>query len=101
MTTSTTVIAVNAEKSASRNFYAMLTDSKGKEIPYGFEKAEDRRRWLERRGENAKAASALEVYKMLHKHSSEYIVANRNNRLSKIKAGDELNVDKGQRIVIK
>ncbi len=56
---------------------------------------------MERRGDNAQVATALDIYKRMQKSSSEYIIANRNNRLTKIKAGDSIDLDKGQRIVLK
>lgn len=97
----TSIIAAQTEKSATRNFYAVLTNAQGKETSYAFSKVEDRKSWMERRGDNAQVATALDIYKRMQKSSSEYIIANRNNRLTKIKAGDSIDLDKGQRIVLK
>lgn len=86
------------EKSSVRNYYAVKQTDNGKEYAYAFEKKAERKTWLSRH-ENAKPVTAWDVYRLMDKHPNEALVANRQNRVLKLGADEEINLEKGQRLV--
>lgn len=92
------VVAKKLEKTTGRNFYATKPDKSGKEIAYAFERVAERSEWMGK-NDDAKPVTALEVYQMLNKHDTEALIANRNKRVYKIKADEEIEVKKGQRLI--
>lgn len=86
------------EKTTGRNFYATKPDRKGKDVPYAFERIAERNEWMEK-NDDAKPVTALEVYQMLNKSTNDALIANRNHRVLKVKADDEIEVKKGQRLI--
>lgn len=86
------------EKTTGRNFYATKPDRKGKDVPYAFERIAERNEWMDK-NDDAKPVTALEVYQMLNKSTNDALIANRNHRVIKVKADDEIEVKKGQRLI--
>ncbi len=86
------------EKTSGRNFYAVKTDNKGRDIPYAFNTMAERSEWLAK-NENSKQVTAFEVYQMFNKQSNEALIANRRNRVMKVSSDVELDVSKGQRLI--
>lgn len=86
------------EKTTGRNFYATKPDRKGKDVPYAFERIAERNEWMDK-NDDAKPVTALEVYQMLNKSTNDALIANRNHRVLKVKADDEIEVKKGQRLI--
>ena len=82
----------------TRHFYALKNEPKG-EVPYVFEKVADRNKWLEKYTE-AKPASATEVYKILRKSRTGILASNRNNRVYIVDSIDDINIDKGQKLIL-
>ena len=86
------------EKASGRNFYAVKTDNKGRDIPYAFCTVADRAEWLNK-NEDTKQVTAFEVYQMLNKQSNEALIANRRNRVMKVSNQAEIFPEKGHRLI--
>lgn len=86
-------------KSSTRHFYAVKEDNRGSK-PYVFEKIADRNAWLEKYPEAAKPASATEVYKLLRKQRNAILAANRTNRVYVVDSIEEIDTNKGHRLIL-
>lgn len=86
-------------KGSTRHFYAVKEDNRGQK-PYVFEKIADRNAWLEKYPENAKPATATEVYKMLRKQRNAILAANRTNRVYVVDSVEAIDPNKGHRLIL-
>lgn len=99
-TPNNTIEVSTIERTSGRNFYAVKPNRSGNDTPYAFERVNDRNNWMQKHAD-AKSISAMEVYIMMQKQSDDVLIANRNNRVVKLKGDDVIEPKKGQRLLVK
>lgn len=91
---------IDLKKSSGRNFYAVKIKN-GREVAYAFETVAQRKRWMMKQEEgSAKEITAPDVYRLLQKGRNDLLCANRANRVYVIESKSEVNLEKGQRLVM-
>ena len=98
--TSKLVKASEMELTTGRNFYAVKTTPKGKEVHYAFETVNERNHWLNRHADS-KPTDARSVYRMLKRASNEVVATTRNHRVIKLNYDELVDPTKGARALIK
>lgn len=94
------VKASEMELTTGRNFYAVKTTPKGKEVHYAFETVNERNHWLNRHADS-KPTDARSVYRMLKRASNEVVATTRNHRVIKLDYDELVDPNKGARALIK
>lgn len=94
------VKASEMELTTGRNFYAVKTTPKGKEVHYAFETVNERNHWLNRHADS-KPTDARSVYRILKRSSNEVVATTRNHRVIKLNYDELIDPNKGSRALIK